>query len=123
MPEEGDPLFGRDAVLLRAAAQFGLAVQPTHQFGLSEHGHDLVRLGSNPISVFEFHGDNCTGGGGTSVGGGGKVGSWELGVRLCRECSTWNAQRTTFKNLFRCRSSVDRCVLSDQVLGQFARAE
>ncbi len=44
-----------DAVLLRAAAQLGLAVQSTHQFGLSENRHHLVGIMSNPIGVLESH--------------------------------------------------------------------
>ncbi len=92
VPEQGNPFLGREPVLLRPAAQFGLAVQASDELGLAKNRHDFVCVRSDPIAGFEFHAGDCTGGGGTSVGGGGKVASWELGGRLCRERSTHDVQ-------------------------------
>ncbi len=75
MPEERDPLLGREAVLDGAAAQFGSAVEPFDEFGLAKDRHDLVGIPSNPICVFESHAGHTTPGGGTFVGVGVNSGS------------------------------------------------
>jgi len=79
-----------DAVLFRPAAQFGFAVESTHQFGLAKDGDDLVGAPSNPIGVLESHALSLRQGLGQIRGEGGKLGVGSSAVQR-----TLNVERST----------------------------
>jgi hypothetical protein len=57
MEEEGDPLTGGDAIVMRAAAQFVLKVDGSDEPGLAEEGNYLcLAITGNGERANEFHG-------------------------------------------------------------------